>query len=355
MELFDEEIKEDENKDMVKPYFKTHKDKLQQISLNGDVVELQKTLIDRYLFPPFSVLDTRQGYWQKRRRAWLSLGIKSEIGRGENLLGFGGEVAKFGYTHNKDGTPKTKNSKYGKCLPSGFDKEKYGEKMSQATSIFDPTLCEVFYRWYCPDDGRILDPFAGGSVRGIVAHYLKYKYVGIELRPEQVEANKEQAGEIGVNPVWICDNSKNLDEHNLGEFDYLFSCPPYYDLEVYSNIPGELSNMPTYEEFLTDYEIIIQKATERLKNHRFATFIVANMRDKNGFYRNFIGDTVRLFQKNGMQFYNDAILVNTAGSLPIRINNQFRKNRKMGKMHQNILVFYKGDVDNIRNNFSEEV
>jgi hypothetical protein len=32
--------------------------------------------------PPFSVLDARQGYWQERKRAWLSLGIQSEVGRG---------------------------------------------------------------------------------------------------------------------------------------------------------------------------------------------------------------------------------------------------------------------------------
>ena len=40
------------------------------------------TLAERFGVPPFSVLDARQGYWQDRKRAWLSLGIKSEIGRG---------------------------------------------------------------------------------------------------------------------------------------------------------------------------------------------------------------------------------------------------------------------------------
>ena len=41
------------------------------------------TLAERFGVPPFSVLDARQGYWQERKRAWLALGIKSEIGRGE--------------------------------------------------------------------------------------------------------------------------------------------------------------------------------------------------------------------------------------------------------------------------------
>jgi hypothetical protein len=30
-------------------------------------------------------------------------------------------------------------------------------------------LCEIAYRWFSPPGGLILDPFAGGSVRGIVA------------------------------------------------------------------------------------------------------------------------------------------------------------------------------------------
>ncbi len=39
-------------------------------------------LSERFGAPPFSVLDARQGYWQERKRQWLELGIRSEIGRG---------------------------------------------------------------------------------------------------------------------------------------------------------------------------------------------------------------------------------------------------------------------------------
>ena len=39
-------------------------------------------LSDRFLIPPFSVLNAREGWWQDRKRAWIALGIKSEEGRG---------------------------------------------------------------------------------------------------------------------------------------------------------------------------------------------------------------------------------------------------------------------------------
>ena len=42
------------------------------------------TLAARFGLAPFSVLNAREGWWQDRKRAWLALGIKSELGRGEN-------------------------------------------------------------------------------------------------------------------------------------------------------------------------------------------------------------------------------------------------------------------------------
>src|SRR5207237_9221141 len=48
---------------------------------------IRRTLAERFLLPPFTVLDARQGYWQARKRQWISLGIKSEVGRGGNLAG----------------------------------------------------------------------------------------------------------------------------------------------------------------------------------------------------------------------------------------------------------------------------
>jgi hypothetical protein len=68
---------------------------------------------------------------------------------------------------------------------------------ASGTSIFDPVLCEIAYRWFCPPGGTVLDPFAGGSVRGIVTARLGRPYVGIELRAEQVAANQAQADLAG--------------------------------------------------------------------------------------------------------------------------------------------------------------
>ena len=41
------------------------------------------SLAARFGIPPFSILDARKGWWQDRKRAWLDIGIRSELGRGE--------------------------------------------------------------------------------------------------------------------------------------------------------------------------------------------------------------------------------------------------------------------------------
>jgi hypothetical protein len=184
-------------------------------------------------------------------------------------------------------------------------------------------------------------------VRGIVASKLGRQYIGHELRDEQVAANRAQGAEIcgddAMPPVWIVGDSQNIDKTCADvHADMVFSCPPYADLEVYSDDPKDLSTMK-YSDFRVAYFEIIRKACDRLKPDSFACFVVGEVRDKKGNYIDFVGDTVQAFRDAGLNYYNEAILVTAVGSLPIRAGKQFSTSRKLGKTHQNILVFVKGD------------
>lgn len=653
-------------------------------------------MAEEFLIPPFSVLNAREGWWQDRKRQWLELGIKSEVGRGDNLIGrsltdrlanivpghvsnamaFIDQQRLLGQTD--DEIMATATAMYGKpglavpgkggssspsaMLPteqakSGFARvfgqdlmrgegtnvlpgqrerpaglggvtmqslsshPRYYEQKTAAearlgrqltneeferdhwvepdseiisgTSIFDPVLCELVYRWFAPKGGQVLDPFAGGSVRGIVAAALGRRYLGIDLRPEQIEANQAQwpdvsaqlagqgdsapevpplavetiegfavvrddlvlggtkrraldrliagveadeliygtpaygfaqialaascraagkkatvvvagrkhrhprtqlaeqlgaeivevdkggyltviqkrardlaaergawlvpfgmegeqfidaiaavarelpgpppaevwcvagsgvlsralqrawpdaahhavqigkAPEVGKAKLWVapekfeepaqqpppwpsCDNYdakawRFMREHaspgalfwNLGadideptslpapdwragdsgevlptlelEADLVFSCPPYGDLERYSDDPRDISTMEV-EAFDQRYREIVKLAVERLKDDRFAVFVVGDYRSKGpGFYRRLISKTEDAFEAAGARLYNEFILVTSVGSLPIRTAKQFRSTRKAGKTHQQVLVFVKGD------------
>ncbi len=219
--------------------------------------------------------------------------------------------------------------------------------VASGTSIFDPVLCELVYRWFCPLGGLVLDPFAGGSVRGIVAAKLGRGYIGHELSARQVAANRQQADDIcggdAIVPAWIVGDSRNIDKTCADvDADFVFSCPPYADLEVYSDDPADLSTL-AYDDFRDAYFEIVAKACVRLKPDRFACFVVGEVRDRRGNYYNFVGDTVEAFKAAGLSYYNEAILITAVGSLPIRAGRQFTSGRKLGKTHQNVLVFVKGD------------
>jgi len=272
---------------------------------------------ERFLFSPFTVLDAKAGDWLERKRAWMAVGLKSEIGRGDNLafnISMGGYEAGQNSQHANDGT-----------------------------SVFDPVLCELAYRWFCPPSGQVVDPFAGGSVRGIIAAQLGLNYWGCDLRAEQVAANREQAETIcgDVIPEWVCGDSMDT-LADAPDADFVFSCPPYGDLEVYSDDPADLSNME-WHTFVAAYKRIILRAVSRLKDDRFACFVVGDFRDNKGFYRDFVSTTIRAFEECGARLYNEAILATPVGSACMRVTKQFDATRKMAKTHQNVLVFCKGD------------
>jgi hypothetical protein len=290
---------------------------------------LKVTLADRFGVPPFSVLDARQGYWQARKTAWLALGIESEIGR-EDMVG---GVA----------TTTGKNSAMNR-LTGRLARAK--DDTSPVVSIFDPVLCELAYRWFSPPGGLVIDPFAGGSVRGIVAAKLGRRYLGVDLSAEQLAANEAQADRIcpeGLRPAWRQGDARQIEAIAGGAAaDFVFSCPPYGNLEIYSDDPADISTLD-YPAFREAYRAIVAAALRILKPDRFACFVVGDLRDKRGFYRRFVADTAQAFEDGGAHFYNDAVLVTALGSLPLRAAGAFESGRKLAKTHQNVLVFCKGD------------
>ena len=108
-----------------------------------------------------------------------------------------------------------------------------------------------------------------------------------------------------------------------------------------------------YKDFIYVYREIIRKSCELLKNDRFAVFVVGDVRDKNGFYQNFVSDTIQAFIDSGLRLYNEMILVNQTGNLYMRAGRYFSTGIKVGKQHQNVLVFYKGNPKNIKANYPE--
>jgi hypothetical protein len=286
-------------------------------------------LREEYGAPPFSVLDGRAKGWRERRAYWeRDYHIESALGRNENLMGYGG-----------------------------------GALAKTNTSVFDSQLCELMYRWFAPPGGSVLDPFAGGSVRGCVAARLGLGYHGVELSKPQIDANERQARRLAsecadATVTWTPPRWYHADARQIASLralpaavDFVFSCPPYYDLEQYSDDPRDLSNAQTYAEFLQGYEAAIAGALKRLRRNRFACFVVGEVRDRtSGLCLNLVGETINIFQRYGAMLYNSAVLLTMCNTAPLRARKIFEL-LKLTPCHQNVLVFFNGDDANehIRN------
>lgn len=248
---------------------------------------------------------------------------------------------------------KAEEKRIGRTLTNEeFEKNYYtgggGSRLSDTgTSIFDPVLTEIMVAWFSAPGDKVIDPFAGGSVRGIVTGISGREYTGIDLRQEQIDANEEQAESIQTTtaPKWICGDSMNIQQIAPGAYDFMITCPPYGNLERYSDDPADISNMSD-EDFDAAYTEIMRRTCEMINEDRFAVVVVGNYRDKKGYLRDLVGLTVRAMEQSGFRYYNDFIIVTPIGSLPIRAGKAFEASRKMGRTHQYCLCFVKGDPKN---------
>lgn len=314
------------------------------------------SLADRFVIPPFSILDTRKGYWQARKKVWREL--IGDMGESRNDTLITSPEIKY-----KDIYQKTREHRESlglsfkeyldKYVPEEVKEREAAKVLSQGVSLFDPVLSEIICRWFTPYNGaKIFDCFAGDTQKGLVFGQCGFDFTGIELRQEQVAINNRVIEGRNLSIRYICDDGQNVGRHiEPNSMDLLFSCPPYYDLEKYSDLKNDASNQGTYEEFLTILTNAFKSALGCLKENRFAVIVVGDVRDKKtGCYYNFVDDVKRIFKESGAALYNELILIETGASTALRAA-RYMESRKVAKMHQNILVFYKGNTKEIKNNF----
>lgn len=313
------------------------------------------SLADRFVVPPFSILDSRKGYWQDRKKVWKEkIGDNGES-RNDTLI----TSPEIKYKDLYQRTRQHRESlglgfrEYIEKYISPEELEREGSKvLSAGVSLLDPVMAELVCRWFGFEGCNTFDCFAGDTIFGYVSAHLGNNFTGIELREEQARLNNERVA--GMSSHYINDDGQNVAQHLSPESqDLLFSCPPYFDLEKYSDDARDASNQETYEDFMKIIETAFTGAIGCLKNDRFAVIVVGDVRDKKtGFYHNFVDDVKRIFIDRGLRLYNELILIETGASTALRAA-RYMESRKVAKMHQNVLVFYKGDPRKIKDHFKK--
>ena len=296
---------------------------------------LKGSLYRKYIIPPLSVFNTYTNEWQQQKTFWLDdLGIKSEIGRDEQ---------KTGMINLQNLTGMTLALK----------------------SVFDPVLVEILVRWFSNVGEVVYDPFCGGSVRGVVSGWLGRTYIGTDLSQEQIDENRKQTENIWKNknppekailPCFEIGDAANPESYPKQPVDLILTCPPYFDLEKYGNGENDVSGM-TWADFKVAMQSVADNCISALKGNGFIIFVVGDIRDKVGYYRNLPGLIVDLFtngkHKGHVDLYNKAIYLTAIGSSAMRVDKMFNSQRKLVLVHQEVFIFYKGDPSKIGTDYEK--
>lgn len=264
---------------------------------------------------PWSVLRQDSKAWQDRKRWWTGRGVDDLAARAHAA----GMMA---------------TGRHG--------------RISGGVSRFDPHLAEVLYHWYCPPRGHVLDPCAGGPVRGLVAGHLGMGYTGVELSAAQVEANRarglewERSGLSDGGVRWVQGDALAEVPRLTARHDYLVMCPPYHNRERYSDDPRDLSAM-RWPAFCDALQRIIAAALVQLRDDRFATIVISDVRDSRGRLRRLPDVAADAFEAAGACLANEQVLLGPLGLAAKRMRGPWEAARTTTRIHQMVLTFVKGD------------
>lgn len=209
--------------------------------------------------------------------------------------------------------------------------------------MLDPVVAELACAWFGRPGWAAFDPFAGDLVFGYTAARMGLSFLGLEIRAAQAEANQRRVAAAGLSARYVAMDAAEMDAAVGDETaDLLFSCPPYWNLERYDGPPGDLSAM-RLPAFRAHYSAILTKAAGKLKPNRFAVLIVGEARRESGELIGLVPHTIETMTGAGLSYWNEILLLQTAGTAPLRAGRPFNLTRKICRVHQTMLVFAKGD------------
>ena len=293
----------------------------------------QGILANRYIVPPFDVLDGRAGAWKERKAMWNAIpGFDSSAGRmgAESWNGTALANGLGQWLEKVDNVDARTDFAHG--------------RRQHRVSVFDPVLAECIVSWFTRPGDLVVDPFSGGSVRGVVSAMLGRQYIGVDLSAEQCEENRRQAQAMGIdNCSWINADAFEWVEtcEELGVADLVFTCPPYGTLERYSDDARDLSTM-AWPEFKRVMGAVLHSCRMAMKPNAWIAIAAADYREKaKGRYtalRPFVSEVTRELSTGPLELHASCVYLTPLGTLPVRAAHNFRAAKKLGRAHQNIVI-----------------
>lgn len=221
-----------------------------------------------------------------------------------------------------------------------------GKGRGSFLSKFNSEYAKRIIEMWSKENDKIVDPFAGRSSRPLVSTLLKRNYTGFEVIESNLKEAQDQYDDISKGRDMgklklINTSSSNILNHlDKNYADMIYTCPPYFNIEKYESVEGQLTDIKTYDAFLKEYSKILEKASMVLKPSGFFVVVLANFRINGTFY-DFVGDTKEVL-KNTLIYHDEIILeMSPAKRHPLYV--QAITNLNCLKTHEYCIVFRKDD------------
>ena len=212
-------------------------------------------------------------------------------------------------------------------------KKDFNKQSSRAMySEFWPEAATLAYQHWLRDCKLVVDPLAGWGERHFYANENGIPYKGFDISPEAIEYARD---EYGVENT-LADGM----EATLEGFDGLLTCPPYWNLELYSDNSRGGDRMKTWPEFKQWYFDLFKRWYEMADSGAWFVIVTGNWR-KEKFYYDLDYWTRHCFNEYGAEMKDSVILSRRKISKIKIMMPQAKQHKYSVNVHETMNVFRK--------------
>ena len=141
-------------------------------------------------------------------------------------------------------------------------------KLAPKVSVFKPSLGIYLINRYLNDYNEIFDPFSGFSGRMLASVKCNKKYIGQDINQKHVEESNNIITDFKISSASVV--QKDILESS-GEYDCLFTCPPYENIEQWNDNELIMTCDQWIDECLKRFKcknyLFVVDNTEKYKNN----------------------------------------------------------------------------------------